>query len=493
LGKVLYKSTRSDGNSFEASEAILKGISEDGGLFVPVVFPKLGVSLEEIFKLNYKELALNILGTFFTDFSEEELKYCIDKAYNDKFDSELFAPLIKKGEDFFLELYHGPTLAFKDMALSILPYLIKVASKKNEINKDIVILTATSGDTGKAALEGFAKVPGTKIIVFYPSKGVSEIQKRQMVTQEGENTLVIGIDGSFDDAQSGVKNIFNDKKMLEKLDAKGYIFSSANSINIGRLIPQIVYYFYSYKQLLDMGEIELGEKINFTVPTGNFGNILAGFYAKKLGLPIDKFICASNVNNVLFDFINSGTYNKRRELIVTNSPSMDILLSSNLERFLYDISDSNSDILKGYMNSLADEGIYTVNASMLNKMKDFYGGFASEEETIEAIAKVYKSYNYVMDTHTAVAYKVYDSYRKKVSDTNKNVILSTASPFKFPSSVAKAIDNTIEGDDFQKVKELSLLLNLDIPRNIKDLDKKPIIHNKTCSRSQMSIFVEQFL
>ena len=339
--EILYKSTRSS-QTATASQAILKGLADDGGLFVPTEIPVLEKSIEELAKMSYQEVAYEVMHLFFTDFTEEELKTCIARAYDSKFDTEEIAPLVKADGTYYLELFHGATIAFKDMALSILPHLMTVSAKKNNVKNEIVILTATSGDTGKAAMAGFADVPGTKIIVFYPKGGVSPVQEKQMVTQKGENTFVVGIYGNFDQAQSGVKEIFGNKELAQELAEKGFQFSSANSINIGRLIPQVVYYIYAYVKMVEKNEIKNGEKINVVVPTGNFGNILAAFYAKNMGLPVAKLICASNENKVLYDFFSTGTYDKNREFMITNSPSMDILISSNLERLIYRIA-GNSD------------------------------------------------------------------------------------------------------------------------------------------------------
>lgn len=389
---INYVSTRNKNSVVSPSQAILKGISEDGGLFVPYEMPKLDFELESIVSMSYQQLAYEIIKLFLSDFTEDELKYCIRNAYDSKFDTPLIAPLIKKNNTYFLELFHGKTLAFKDIALSILPYLLKTSAKKNGIDKQIVILTATSGDTGKAALEGFANVDKTKIIVFFPEDGVSDIQKLQMVTQTGDNTCVAGIKGNFDDAQTGVKQIFTDKELIKQLDSNGYMFSSANSINIGRLVPQIVYYFYSYAQLVKSNEIKFGDKINFTVPTGNFGNILAGYYAKALGLPINKLICASNDNKVLYDFFETGVYNKNREFILTASPSMDILISSNLERLLYHISKDQNKI-NSLMNDLKSKGEYKFD----NKIETFCGQYSTQKESFEAIKSIYEKENYIID------------------------------------------------------------------------------------------------
>lgn len=404
MSKLFYRSTRGTDNRIESSRAIVRGIALDGGLYVPEAVPQIDLPMDSLSRMNYSELALYIMRKFLADFKEEELKYCIMKAYDKKFDSPQIAPLVENGGAFFLELFHGPTLAFKDLALSILPHLLRVAAKKIGIDKEIVILTATSGDTGKAALEGFAGVEGTKIIVFYPRDGVSKIQERQMTTQAGDNTYVIAIEGNFDDAQRGVKNIFSDRIFNEALNKSGYIFSSANSINIGRLVPQVVYYVYAYLSLRRSGKIGADEMINITVPTGNFGNILAAYYAKKMGLPVGKLICASNENNVLYDFINTGVYDKKRKLIVTSSPAMDILVSSNLERLLYDISGGDARIINNLVGDLNKKGEFKITSDMKNKLVDFYGGFATDKETFETIKYVFDDFNYLIDTQIGRAH-----------------------------------------------------------------------------------------
>lgn len=490
MNNTNYVSTRGNGNigAITASEAILKGISPDGGLYVPEDFPKLDKKLDELIEMNYQELAYEVLKVFLTDFTESELKECIKNAYDEKFDTEIIAPIVKHDDYFFLELFHGKTIAFKDMALSILPHLLTTAARKNNVSKEIVILTATSGDTGKAALEGFADVTGTRIVVFFPEDGVSPVQKRQMVTQEGENTRVIGIKGNFDDAQTGVKNLFNDKELLDTISENGFVFSSANSINIGRLVPQIVYYFYAYAQLVKNNEMKNGDLINFTVPTGNFGNILAGYYAKKLGLPVNKLICASNDNKVLYDFFETGNYNRNREFILTASPSMDILISSNLERFLYHL-DGDSKHICEIMNSLNDKGEYNFEI----KSKDIVGAYASEEETFMAIRNLYKK-GYVIDTHTAVAFEGYRKYLKETNDKTKNVIVSTASPYKFTPEVCSAIDNKHkEANPFELIKVLEEFSKVTPPKAIEGLDKKEIHHKLVCEVSEMRKNVLDFL
>ncbi len=485
-----YLSTRNNKAETSWSQAIIQGISKDGGLFVPEIFPKIE-DLEKMKDMDYKEVAYQIMEKFFPELGGELLRNIIDKGYDRKFSKVEIAPLSEIGDVFFLELFHGPTLAFKDMALSILPHLLKSAMDIENTPKDIVILTATSGDTGKAALEGFANVENIKIIVFYPENGVSEIQKKQMLTQKGKNTFVVGIKGNFDDAQSGVKALFNDKDFVNNLDKMGYILSSANSINIGRLIPQIVYYFHSYLTLLKQEKIVKGEKINIVVPTGNFGNILAAYYGKQMGLPVNKLICASNENNVLYDFLRTGVYDKRRNLVLTSSPSMDILVSSNLERLLYHLSGEDHKLVDSKMKELSGEGFYELKNSSL---KDFYGGFSREEEVKESIAAVFKENDYLMDPHTAVAYNVYKRYRLETKDTSKTIIASTASPFKFGTTVASALGlETIGKDEFQILEELEKETNTTIPKPIKDLKGKPLVHNNNCDKEKMKSMVEKFL
>lgn len=491
---VLYKSTRSNSEPVTASQAILKGLADDGGLFVPESIPALTASFEDLSKMSYQEVAYEVMKLFFTDFTEEELKYCITKAYDEKFDTEEIAPLVKADGAYYLELFHGSTIAFKDMALSILPYLMTTAAKKNKVKNDIVILTATSGDTGKAALAGFQDVEGTKIIVFYPKNGVSPIQEKQMVTQKGANTYVVGIKGNFDDAQSGVKAMFNDKELAKKMDSKGYQFSSANSINIGRLVPQIVYYVYAYAKLFANGEIEDGEKIDIVVPTGNFGNILAAFYAKNMGLPVNKLICASNENKVLFDFFETGKYDRNREFILTSSPSMDILISSNLERLIYRIAGNNADSCKELMDALNRNGVYSISEDMKAQLADFAGGYASEENTKTAIKSLYDKTGYVIDTHTAVASYVCKQYKEKSEDKSKALIASTASPYKFTRSVMNAIDETYDSmSDFELVDKLSEISKTAVPNAIEEIRTAPVLHNTVCDKSEMKQTVETIL
>lgn len=492
---LLYSSTRSSEIKVKASEAILKGLADDGGLFAPERIPAMDKSLKELAAMDYKQVAYEVMKLFLTDFTEEELRSCIDKAYDSKFDTDEIAPLVKADGAYYLELFHGATIAFKDMALSILPHLLTTSAKKNNVKNDIVILTATSGDTGKAALAGFADVPGTRIIVFYPKNGVSPIQEKQMVTQKGDNTFVVGIKGNFDDAQTGVKNMFNNKELAETLDAAGFQFSSANSINIGRLVPQIVYYVYAYTRLLGDEEIAIDETINVVVPTGNFGNILAAYYAKNMGLPIGKLICASNENKVLYDFFTSGTYDKNREFVLTTSPSMDILISSNLERLIYKIAGMDAKANKEFMEALKTDGKYSITDDMKKELADFYGNYASETETAEIIRAIYEDTGYVIDTHTAVAAKVYKKYVQDTGDTTKTVIASTASPFKFTRSVMDAIDKAKYDamSDFELVDELSKIANVTVPQAIEDIRTAPVRHNRVCDKTEMEATVRDIL
>lgn len=492
--EVLYSSTRDNSQKVQASKAILKGLSEDGGLFVPDSIPELDKSLNELAGMGYKEIAYEVMKLFLTDFTEQELKDCIEKAYDSKFDTDEIAPLVWAQGAYYLELFHGATIAFKDMALSILPHLMITSAKKNNVKEQIVILTATSGDTGKAALAGFADVEGTRIIVFYPKNGVSPIQEKQMVTQKGKNTFVVGIRGNFDDAQTGVKQIFSDKELEEELRGQGFIFSSANSINIGRLVPQIVYYVYAYAKLLKEERIKENEKINVVVPTGNFGNILAAFYAKNMGLPINRLICASNENKVLYDFFTTGNYNRKREFVLTSSPSMDILISSNLERLIYRIAGNDAKKNAEFMAALSGSGSYQITDDMKAQLKDFYGNYASEEETAGRIKELYEDTGYVIDTHTAVASAVYEKYKEETHDETKTVIASTASPFKFTRSVMNAINDKYNSvPDFELVDELSKIAGVDVPGAIEEIRTAPVIHNTVCDKSEMKKTVKDIL
>ena len=491
---LLYKSTRDAEKTVTASQAILKGLADDGGLFVPVSIPKLPVSLGELKEMTYQEIAYTVMKEFLTDFTEEELKSCIAKAYDSKFDTEEIAPLAKVEDAYYLELFHGATIAFKDMALSILPHLLTTSAKKNQVKNEIVILTATSGDTGKAALAGFADVEGTKIIVFYPKNGVSHVQELQMVTQKGDNTSVVAIHGNFDNAQSGVKAMFENKELEKELNEAGYQFSSANSINIGRLVPQVVYYVYAYAKLLQNEEIAEDEEINVVVPTGNFGNILAAYYAKNMGIPIAKLICASNENKVLYDFFQTGTYDRNREFVLTTSPSMDILISSNLERLIYKISGEDARKDTDLMTELKTKGSYAITGEMKANLADFAAGYATEEQVAKTIHDIYEDTGYVMDTHTAVAATVYKAYREDSKDDRKTVIASTASPYKFAGSVMSAIDSKYKGqDDFKLIEELQKVSGTEIPNAIKEIMNAEIRHNTECDVDQMEQTVKNIL
>ena len=491
---LLYKSTRDAQHTVTASEAILKGLAPDGGLFVPVSMPKLDVTMEQLKDMSYQETAYAVMKQFMTDFTEEELKHCIACAYDSKFDTEVIAPLVKVGDTYHLELFHGATIAFKDMALSILPHLLTTSAKKNHVTREIVILTATSGDTGKAALAGFADVPGTRIIVFYPKNGVSRVQELQMVTQKGVNTSVVAIQGNFDNAQTGVKALFEDQELEQELMEKGFQFSSANSINIGRLVPQVVYYVYAYAKLLKNEEITLGEEINVTVPTGNFGNILAAYYAKQMGVPIAKLICASNENKVLFDFFRTGTYDKNREFVLTSSPSMDILISSNLERLIYTIAGADAEKDQELMDALKAEGRYDITPEMKEKLSDFAGGYATEEETMAAIRDTYQSTGYVMDPHTAVAAHVCRAYRKDSGDQRKQLIASTASPYKFVKSVMTAIDEKYGSmEEFALIDELEKASGTPVPHAIEEIRNAQILHTRECDVDKMKDTVKEIL
>lgn len=490
---VKYISTRGSLLEKNGAQAIIKGIAEDKGLYVPDSLPKLPWALWELTGLDYREVAFRVLSQFLTDYPEADLRRCIDSAYDSKFEAEDMAPLVKGGDAYFLELYHGKTAAFKDMALSILPYLLTTAMKNEKEENKIVILTATSGDTGKAALEGFADVPGTEIVVFYPNEGVSQVQERQMVTQEGKNTHVYAIGGNFDDAQTGVKQIFGDQAFAEELEKKGMKLSSANSINIGRLVPQVAYYVWSYVKLLERGALSEGQPMNVVVPTGNFGNILAAYYAKQMGVPIRKFICASNENKVLTDFINTGVYDIQREFHLTNSPSMDILISSNLERLLYHLSGNNGAEIAALMENLDQEKRYEVSGRIREGLKEFWGGFATEEETKKTIGDRYRSDEYLMDTHTAVACKVYEDYRRETGDHTPAVIASTASAYKFADSVADAIGLPEFADGFAYISALNAKTGVRVPKGLSGLEHKKIRHRGACEKDRLLDAVKEAL
>ncbi|MCI9313607.1 MAG: threonine synthase [Lachnospiraceae bacterium] len=492
--EVLYSSTRDSGKKVTASQAILKGLADDGGLFVPDHIPALELSMRELAGRSYQDIAYEVMRLFLTDFTEEELKQCISRAYDSKFDTEVIAPITQAEDTYYLELFHGATIAFKDMALSILPHLMTTAAGKNHAENEIVILAATSGDTGKAALAGFADVKGTKIIVFYPKNGVSPIQEKQMVTQKGDNTFVVGIHGNFDDAQTGVKALFNDRELAQEMEQAGMQFSSANSINIGRLVPQVVYYVYSYAKLLEEEKIRDGEKINVVVPTGNFGNILAAFYAKNMGVPIGKLICASNENKVLYDFFVTGRYDRNREFVLTSSPSMDILISSNLERLIYRIAGDDAQKNKELMEALGRTGSYEITEQMKEQLADFYGNYADEKETSQQIRELYESTGYVLDTHTAVAGAVYQKYKTETKDDTATLIVSTASPFKFTRNVMNAIDGKYDAmSDFELVDELSKIGNVDVPPAIEEIRTAPVLHDTVCDKTEMKTTVKRFL
>ena len=491
---ITYSSTRGADEKIKASEAILNGLAPDGGLYVPDHVPTLDRSLKELSKMDYRGVAYEVMKLLLTDFTEEELRGCIAAAYDDKFDTEEIAPMAEASDAYFLELYHGATIAFKDMALSFLPHLMTTAARKNNVKNEIVILTATSGDTGKAALAGFASVPGTRIIVFYPKDGVSPIQKQQMVTQQGDNTFVVGVNGNFDNCQTGVKKLFSDKELAKWMNERNMQFSSANSINIGRLVPQIVYYVYAYTRLMKEERIADGAPINVVVPTGNFGNILAAYYAKEMGLPIAKLICASNENKVLYDFFSSGTYDKNREFILTSSPSMDILISSNLERLIYHICGNDAGKCRTLMELLNRTGRYDITDAMKAKLDSFVGGTCDEETTLATIKNIFESCGYLIDTHTAVAAGVYKSYRSKSGDRTPTVIASTASPYKFTGSVLSAIDPGYSSDDdFDKADRLYELSKVPIPKAVSEIRTAPILHKTICEVDEMEKTVKGFL
>ena len=487
---TLYKSTRGSNNYKTASQAVIQGIAEDKGLYVPEEIPALPLAVTEMIGMPYKEVAKTIIQAFFDDYTAEEMQACTDGAYTDKFEAEEIVPVTEAGGVYFLELYHGRTAAFKDMALSILPYLLTTAVKKENEEKKICILTATSGDTGKAALEGFADVPGTEIVVFFPNNGVSQVQERQMITQEGANTHVFAIEGNFDDAQTGVKNIFDDEAFAEKLAGKGCKLSSANSINIGRLVPQIAYYVWGYIKLVERGVVKAGEPINICVPTGNFGNILAAYYAGQMGIPVNKFICASNKNRVLTDFFQTGKYSTKRAFYLTNSPSMDILISSNLERLLYHFSGGDGDEIKALMKALEESKEYEVSPKIREGMESFWGSCATVEETNATIGEMYRENGYLIDTHTAVGYKVYRDYVAETGDETPTLIASTASAYKFAESVADALGLPEEENGFGYIEAIHKVTGVRIPKALQNLDKKEIRHTGVIAIPQMEDAVE---
>lgn len=516
-----YHSTRNKSLKYTSKEAIQQGLSPEGGLFVPESIPK--VTRDELKKwtsLNYRERAKKIFGLFLTDYSKEELDSCVDEAYTSaKFSSPEIAPVVSMDEKLhILELWHGPTSAFKDMALQILPQFLTTAVQSSPDPKEIVILTATSGDTGKAAMVGFQDVPGTRIMVFYPRQGVSSMQKLQMATQEGNNVSVVAVNGNFDHAQTGVKQIFQNEELKENMSRNGLGFSSANSINWGRLAPQIVYYFSAYLDLLKQGSIEFGQVINVVVPTGNFGNILAAWYSRKMGLPLGRLICASNDNKVLTDFIQTGVYDRRREFHPTISPSMDILISSNLERLLYELSGRNDVQVNEWMKQLSENGYYKLEGAALEELQSiFWGGFATEQQTRDAISDTFKKNAYTLDPHTGVGKWVYDRYKEETGDNRITLLVSTASPFKFPGDVLQAIqdngteenvvkenrteesgiaannDNNATTDDLQILEQLSKISGMDIPKPLENLGEKAVRHTDECEIDQMLDHVSSFM
>lgn len=487
-----YESTRNSSLVSTASKAVLQGIADDGGLYVMRNIEDKNINIELLQGKSYIEIAEKILSMMLDDFPEDKIKECVKNAYTGKFSSDDITPVVRVGDSYVAELFHGRTSAFKDVALSILPYLLTTAYDMNDLKGEVIILTATSGDTGKAALEGFKDVKGTKIIVFYPEGGVSQVQKAQMATQEGTNTYVCAIKGNFDDAQTGVKNIFGNEILRDELEKKNKMFSSANSINIGRLVPQIVYYFYSYMKLVESNVIKIGDKVNFAVPTGNFGNILAGYYAKNLGLPVNKLICGSNENNVLYDFISTGIYDKNRKFHKTISPSMDILVSSNLERLLYYVSGKDNKTVKNLMEQLNTSGKYEVSDEMKKVISDeFYADCVFKDETEETIKNVYEKHGYLLDTHTAVAYKTLETYKKRTNDKTVSIVLSTASPYKFSKSVYESLYNETDNDEFEIMQELSEKTGVKIPENLKGLKEKAVLHNEVCEKDEMEIYVRK--
>lgn len=494
---MLYKSTRGE-EKVNSAQAILQGIAADGGLFVPEEFPVFDkTALLELLGKDYFSIAETVLRKYLTDYTAEEIKACVKAAYNTiSFPEKPVVFNEVKADTGVLELWHGPTFAFKDMALQLLPRLLTKAIEKTGEKKEVVILVATSGDTGKAALEGFANVEGTRIVVFYPVDGVSDIQKKQMVTQQGDNVAVVAVEGNFDDAQTGVKKIFANKNLQEKMAENGFVFSSANSINWGRLVPQIVYYFKAYASAVKNGGVQFGEKVNFVVPTGNFGNILAGYYAKCMGLPVAKFICASNANNVLAEFINTGRYNKERAFHKTISPSMDILVSSNLERMLYQLAQGDSALINNWMKQLAENGEYDIGDDYRKKLgESFCGYWINDSGTQKTIAKVFTQHDYLLDTHTAVAWQALEQYREATGDNTYAIVVSTASPFKFAPAVLAAIKPALihNSDAFAALQELSELSGLKIPKEMQKLKQLPALHDKTVAVGQMEKQVETIL
>ena len=491
-----YISTRDNAESVQAAEAIVRGMVPQGGLYVPQEIPKLDeAALGAMVDLSYQALAKEILALYLDDFSAEEISTMVDAAYDaSRFDDAEVAPVVKIHDGLFaLELWHGPTAAFKDMALQLLPHLLVHSMKKTGVDKEVVILVATSGDTGKAALEGFKDVDGTSIICFYPDGGVSEVQELQMLTTGGSNTYTFAVKGNFDDCQRAVKEAFANEALLAEVDALGCQFSSANSINWGRLLPQIVYYFSAYCDAVNGGMIAMGDKLNFVVPTGNFGDILAGWYAKRMGLPVGKLVCASNANNVLTDFIHTGTYDKNRPFHTTASPSMDILVSSNLERLLYSLCGSDTEVA-GYMQQLREQGRYTVSDALLAKIREtFVGGCCNDIQTREKIGRAWRDHRYLIDTHTAVAYHVLDEYRRETGDAAPTVVVSTASPFKFCDQVLRGIGGTADAFGPELIRRLTCETQIDAPAPLTGLDARPVRFGGCVDRTQMLHTVDEFL
>ena len=486
-----FCSTRNRALRVSSARAILQGLAEDGGLFVPAQLPRFTEpEIMMMAAMNYQKTAETVLSAFLPDYTREELRSFVAAAYGKQFDTPQIAPLqpVRPGT-YALELWHGPTCAFKDFALQLLPHLLKAAAEKCGEPRDIAILTATSGDTGKAAMEGFADVPGTHICVFYPAGGVSRMQQLQMATQQGENVNVLAVEGNFDDAQSGVKQLFTDASLRQELADKGFLLSSANSINWGRLAPQVVYYFWAYAQLLTTGGVEMGQKVNFVVPTGNFGDILAGYLAKRLGLPVGKLICASNANNVLTDFIRTGVYDKRRPLLKTTSPSMDILVSSNLERLLYLLSGDTA-LVSGLMNSLNREGVYTVPGALLATIQgEFWAACCDDAKAQEIMGRVYRDWGYLCDPHTASGWAAAEEYVSQTGDNRPMVVLSTASPYKFPAAVLAAVGGDTSGSEFDQMARLSAMTGVPIPKNLAGLQGKPERHTGVINKEDMLDYV----
>ena len=486
---MIFKSTRGLAPEMDLSGAVIQGIASDKGLYVPEFFPKLEKSWTEYAAMDYKTLAAEVLRPYADELTEEELTACIEGAYTDKFEADDVVPLVSAGGAEFLELYHGPTAAFKDMALALMPYLMTTAMAKKHEDKTVCILVSTSGDTGMAALKGFEDVPGTCIIVFFPDHAVSPVQEQQMRTATGSNTYVTSIFGNFDDAQTTQKAILNDRIFGEEIGGLGYRFSAANSMNVGRLLPQVAYYVWAYAQMVKKERVEAGKPINICVPSGNFGNILSAYYAKQMGVPVRKLICGSNKNNVLTDFFKTGVYDARRDFYVTNSPSMDIIISSNLERLLYHLGGCDDAAVRAMMDSLAENKCYEATDAVKAGLSEFAAGFATEEEILAAIGEIYAGDHYLMDTHTAVGYKVWRDYVKETGDETPAVIASTASPYKFAAAVSGAIGLPKAEDEFAAIAALSEASGVPVPYGLKDLQSRPILHSGAIRREDMKDYV----